>query len=71
MSCTTTIQIDDALLRDFGDFKKGRAAQWVALKLDGRDLNRLVQVKTGASASFDEFVRSARASRRHTHARAR
>ena len=57
MSCTTAIQIDDALMREFGDFKKGRLAQWVALKLDGKDLNNAVCVKKGDAESFEEFVR--------------
>ena len=56
MSCATTLQFDDATLRDFSAMKKASGAHWLALKLDGRDLARVVKVGAGQSATFDEFV---------------
>lgn len=62
MSCGVNLNIEDAIVRKFGEFKKGNDVQWLAMKLDGKDLNQLKLVASGEKgASYDEFTQCATA----------
>ena len=63
MSCATILNIDDATVKEFAAFQKGASeTSWLAFKLDGRDLNRVVKVDGAAAATtFDEFAASSSA----------
>jgi hypothetical protein len=59
MSCGVTLNIEDAIIKQFGEFKKGNGVQWLSMKLDGKDLNQLKLVSSGdKGATYDEFTHS-------------
>ena len=62
MSCGVQLNIEDAIVKRFGEFKKGVDAQWLSMKLEGKDMNQLKLVASGEKgASYEEFTQSASA----------